>query len=52
MQELKEIIIIKNLKRLEDKAKMLKDFLFSLLKPVKRAANLIILNSRLFTNLG
>jgi len=31
---------------------MLKDSLLSLLKLIKRAANSIILDSRLFTNLG
>ena len=51
-RKLKEIIIIKNLERLEDEARMLKDFLLSLLEPVKRAANSIILNPRPFANLG
>jgi len=45
-RKLKEIIIIKN------KAKMLKDFLLSVLELVKRAANPIILDPRLFANLG
>ena len=51
-RKLKEIIIIENLERLENEAKMLKNSLFSLLEPIKRTANLIILNPRLFTNLG
>ena len=51
-RKLKEIIIIKNLKKLENKAKMLKDSLLSLLELIKRAANFIILDSRLFANLG
>jgi len=51
-RKLKKIIIIKNLERLEDKAKMLKDFFLSLLKLITRVANPFILNPRLFTNLG
>jgi len=31
---------------------MLKDFLLSLLELIKRAANFIIINPRLFTNIG
>jgi len=45
-----EIAITKELKRLKDKAKMLKDLL--LLEPVTRTANPFVLNTRLFTNLG
>jgi hypothetical protein len=51
-QELKEITLIENLERLKNKAKMLKNFLLFLLEPVKRTANSIILNPKLFANLG
>jgi len=44
--------IIKNLERLKDNARMLKEHPFSLLKPIKRAAHFIILDPRLFTNLS
>jgi len=50
MQELKKITVTNKLEQLEDKAKMLKDFL--LLEPVTRTANSFILDTRLFTNLG
>jgi hypothetical protein len=45
-----KIAVIKELERLEDKAKLLKDVF--LLEPVTRTANPLILNTRLFTNLG
>jgi hypothetical protein len=51
-RKLKEIAIIKNLEKLEDKAKILKNLLLFLLEPVKRTANSIILNPKLFANLG
>jgi hypothetical protein len=50
-QELKEITAIEELEQLENKARLLKDSL-SLLEPIKRIANSIILDSRPFTNLG
>jgi hypothetical protein len=49
-RELKEITTTKELKRLEDKARMLKDFLT--LKPVMRTANSIILDLNPLTNLS
>ena len=42
--------ITKELERLKDKARILKDFL--LLEPVTRIANPFILDTRLFTNVG
>jgi hypothetical protein len=50
-QELKEITAIEELEQLEDKARLLKDPL-PLLEPIKRTANSIILDPRLFANLG
>ena len=49
-RELKEIVAIEELERLEDEAGMPKDLL--LLEPVTRTANLTVLDSRLFANLG